>query len=355
MKLLLKKIESLEAEENYMKRAMDLAMRGKGKVSPNPLVGSVIVHEGKIIGEGWHQEYGQAHAEVNAVNSVEDPSLLKESTVYVNLEPCAHHGKTPPCAEMLAEKQVAEVVISNTDPNPLVAGKGIEILKNAGIKVRSGLMENEGEKLNRRFFKAISSSRPYVILKWAQTRDGFIARENYDSKWISDEHSRKLVHKWRAEEDAIMVGTNTALHDNPRLNVRDWEGNDPTRVVIDRNNRLSSELALFDGSISTLCYGSANENSGNNLEKIAIEGEQTLEFILEDLHQRKLHSLIVEGGSALLHSFIENDLWDEARVFQSPKEFEKGIAAPVLSIKPNSRETLVEDELLTYFRKNPAL
>ena len=200
-----------------MQRALELARLGLGNVSPNPMVGCVIVKDGKIIGEGHHEQYGGPHAEVNAVQAVKDQSLLPQSTAYVTLEPCSHFGKTPPCADLLVRHQVKRVVICNEDPNPLVAGQGIERLRNAGIEVEIGLLREEGRVLNRRFFTAFEKKRPYVILKWAQTTDGFVARENYDSKWISNTYSRQLVHKWRAEEDAILVGTNTARYDNPSL------------------------------------------------------------------------------------------------------------------------------------------
>ena len=247
-----------------MRRALELAENGRGQVSPNPLVGCVIEHHGKIIGEGWHQKYGEAHAEVNAVNSVKDKSLLKEACVYVSLEPCAHFGKTPPCADLLVENQVKKVVICNTDPNPLVAGKGIVKLREAGIEVETGILEKEGLELNKRFFHYLEKKRPYIILKWAETADGFIARKNFDSKWISNTLSRKLVHKWRTEEDAILVGTNTALYDNPQLNARDWTGNNPVRIVIDRHLKLPADLHLFDEQIPTICYNLIkNRNSGN--------------------------------------------------------------------------------------------
>ncbi|MEQ9412696.1 MAG: bifunctional diaminohydroxyphosphoribosylaminopyrimidine deaminase/5-amino-6-(5-phosphoribosylamino)uracil reductase RibD, partial [Cyclobacteriaceae bacterium] len=218
------------SDKFYMLRAMELAKNGIGHVSPNPLVGCVIVYEGKIIGEGWHGKYGEAHAEVNAVNAVADKSILNGAAVYVNLEPCAHTGKTPPCADLLVKHKVKRVVIANVDPNPLVAGKGIAKLKDAGVEVLTGVLEEAGRELNKRFFTFLKHKRPFVILKWAQTSDGFIARENFDSKWISNEYSRKLVHKWRTEEDSILVGYNTALYDNPKLTARDWTGRNPVRI-----------------------------------------------------------------------------------------------------------------------------
>jgi diaminohydroxyphosphoribosylaminopyrimidine deaminase / 5-amino-6-(5-phosphoribosylamino)uracil reductase len=249
----------MDMEILFMQRALDLAALGRGTVSPNPMVGCVIVHQNKIIGEGYHQQYGGAHAEPNAINSVRDKDLLSQSTLYVTLEPCAHWGKTPPCANLLIEMKVRKVVIATKDANPEVGGKGIYLLKEAGIEVITGVLEDQARELNKRFFTSMEKQRPYVILKWAQTRDGFIARENFDSKWISNSYSRQLVHKWRSEEDAIMVGTQTARYDNPMLNVRDWTGRNPLRIVLDRHMSLKSELHLFDGSQPTLRYNQVRQ------------------------------------------------------------------------------------------------
>lgn len=338
----------MSTKETFMNRAFDLAQLGAGKVSPNPLVGCVIVHDEKIIGEGYHMKYGQAHAEVNAVNSVEDKSLLKDSEVYVTLEPCSHFGKTPPCSDLLISHQVKRVIVSNLDPNPLVAGRGIEKLKTAGIVVETGLMEPKGELVNRRFFTVMRKKRPYVILKWAETADGFIARENFDSKWISDKYSRKLVHKWRAEEDAILVGTNTAQYDNPTLNVRDWKGRDPLRVVVDRNLRLPDNLNLFNGNQATVCYNEKKEEVEDNVTYRKINFEALEKELLTDLLERNVSSIIVEGGSKVLHSFIEKDLWDEMRVFKSPTNFESGISAPEVKGTLKESEKLVNDQLEIY-------
>lgn len=333
----------------YMSRALELAEWGMGSVSPNPMVGCVIVHEEKIIGEGYHRNYGGPHAEVNAVNSVENQELLKEATAYVTLEPCAHWGKTPPCANLLVEKGLKKVVIAAVDSNPLVGGKGIEILKNAGIVVETGVMEKEARWQNRRFFTQIEKQRPYVILKWAQTQDGFVARENYSSKWISGTQSRQLVHKWRAEEDAILVGKNTALYDNPRLNVRDWVGKNPTRIVLDSNCELPENLHLFDKSIPTICYNSKKSGFQENLDFVDLGNNFSILEILGDLNSRKIQSLIVEGGSAILTRFIESGLWDEARVFTGKTNFEAGIPAPVLNQNPTETLSICEDILTVYF------
>lgn len=338
-------------EIKYMQRALELARLGIGRVSPNPMVGCVIVHKGQIIGEGFHQQWGGPHAEVNAIQRVADHRLLSASEVYVTLEPCAHFGKTPPCANLLADQHVKSVYIANMDPNPLVAGKGIEILKKEGIEVQTGLMAAEGETLNKRFFTAMRQQRPYVILKWAQTADGFIARKNFDSKWISNVYSRKLVHKWRAEEDAILVGKNTALHDNPSLNVRDWVGNDPVRIVLDFNLSLDSSLHLFDGSQPTVCFNLKEQKTEKNLQFIKVTKEDFLSEIMHKIHEMGLRSVIVEGGAHTLQTFIDSSCWDEARVFESDTCFGEGILAPQLTgALLTDRENIMGDTL-KYFKK----
>jgi diaminohydroxyphosphoribosylaminopyrimidine deaminase/5-amino-6-(5-phosphoribosylamino)uracil reductase len=332
----------------YMSRALELAEWGRGYVSPNPLVGCVIVYEDTILGEGWHREYGGPHAEVHAVQSIKDRGLLPESTVYVSLEPCAHWGKTPPCANFLVDNRVKRVVIAATDPNPLVGGKGIEILKNAGIEVVTGIMEKEARWQNRRFFTQIEKQRPYVILKWAETKDGFLARENFDSKWISNTQSRQLVHKWRAEEDAVLIGKNTAAYDNPRLDVRDWVGKNPVRIVLDSRLDLPGGLKIFDGKIPTLVFNTLQSASKENVAWIKLEEIHPLP-ILEQLYSRKIQSLIVEGGSQVLQEFIQAGLWDEARVFTSPTHFERGIPAPALNQNPSETLSIGTDRLDIYY------
>jgi diaminohydroxyphosphoribosylaminopyrimidine deaminase/5-amino-6-(5-phosphoribosylamino)uracil reductase len=336
-------------DDRFMLRALELAQLGKGNVSPNPLVGCVIVYQDKIIGEGWHRKYGEAHAEVNAVNSVTEKSLLKESTVYVTLEPCSHFGKTPPCADMLIREQVKNVVICNGDPNPLVAGKGIKKLREAKINVTENVLETEGRFINRRFFTFIERSRPYIILKWAQTADGFIARENFDSKWISDSYSRELVHKWRTEEDAVFVGSNTALHDNPKLNVRDWTGRNPVRILLDRYLKVPTTFQLFDQSQPTLCYNLQKEETVSNLHYVKLQKDDFIQQVAADLFKRKVQSVIIEGGAETLNRFIEANLWDEARIFMSPDTFDKGIPAPSLHTSTFKDEYLKNDVLRTIY------
>lgn len=338
-----------------MQRALDLAQLSRGSVSPNPLVGCLIVHNNVIIGEGRHEKYGEAHAEVNAVASVKDQTLLSQSTVYVNLEPCSHFGKTPPCADMLVKHQVKKVVIANIDPNPLVSGKGIQKLNDAGIEVITNVLEAKGRALNKRFFTFLSKKRPYIILKWAETADGFIARENFDSKWISNEHSRQLVHKWRSEEDAVLVGTGTALHDNPALTVRDWSGRNPTRIVIDRYGRLPQTLTLFDGQQQTICYTTIKNETLKNLEFLKLDESSFQKDLVNDLYKRNIQSVIIEGGATTLQQFINSSLWDEARVFTSGLEFGSGIPAPQFNGNLISRESVVNDTLTVYIRQeNPA-
>lgn len=343
----------MQTDIAYMQRALQLAALGRGRTSPNPLVGCVVVYQDRIIGEGYHQQYGGPHAEVNALSSVrpEDMPLLAHSTLYVTLEPCSHFGKTPPCADLIVRHGLQRVVVCNGDPNPLVAGRGLQRLQDAGIAVTEGVLAQEGEKLNARFFTFMRQQRPYVILKWAQTADGFVARSNYDSKWISNALSRKLVHKWRAEEDAILVGRMTALHDDPALTVRDWRGKHPLRVVIDRGLQLPPSLSLFDGSTPTLCYNllKEEENPGLTFAKLP-EGAQ-LSALLSDLHARKVQSLIVEGGSQTLQAFIDAGLWDEARVFTATTTFGQGIAAPKLTDATYAGQLALLGDRCTFFRR----
>ena len=321
-----------------MARALELATLGLGSVAPNPMVGCVIVYEGKIIGEGWHQQFGGPHAEVNTVNAVADKAAIAGSTVYVSLEPCSHYGKTPPCADLLVELKPARVVIANMDPNPKVAGNGIKRLQAHGIEVDCGVMETEGQELNRRFFTMMEQKRPYVILKWAQTSDGFIARENYDSKWISNTLSRKLVHKWRSEEQAILVGYNTALHDDPSLTTRDWPGKNPLRVVLDPKGSLPKPLKLFSDGQETMRITNTNQ----------YDSESFLKEALDTLYKKGIASLIVEGGSHTLQQFINAKLWDEARVFTAPTSFGQGIPSPTIHGRMITSETIMSDELKIY-------
>ena len=334
-----------------MRRALELATLGRGHVSPNPMVGCVIVHNERIIGEGWHQRYGEAHAERNAILSVrpEDTHLLPESTIYVTLEPCSHYGKQPPCADLLIEKRVGRVVCCNDDPNPLVAGQGFAKLRDAGIAVETGLLAETGCVLNARFFTFMEQERPYIILKWAETADGFIAGENGQPVQISGPLAQRLVHRWRAEEDAIMVGTNTARTDNPRLNVRLVPGRNPVRVVIDKQLRLDAGLNLFDGSQPTLGYNFIKTETVGQTTYIQLSPDKPfLPQLLADLYQQRIQSVLVEGGTTLLNSFMDVGLWDEMRVFRSRTMLANGVKAPTVRGRLVGRETAGEDELTTY-------
>ena len=340
-------------EELLIQRTFDLAQLGVGSVSPNPRVGCVLVKDGEVIGEGWHKNYGGAHAEVNAVASVVERNQLAGSIAYVSLEPCSHFGKTPPCSDLLIQHGVKKVVISNLDTNPLVAGEGIKKLKEAGVEVITGVLEKEGRELNKRFFTYHEKQRPYIILKWAQTSDGFIAHSNYESRWISSELSRQFVHKWRSEEDAVLVGTKTAAHDNPNLTVRDWSGRNPVRLVIDRFLRLSDKLNLFDKTAPTVCFNLLKHEEHANLKLVRLDEQHFIPQLLAWLHKEKIQSLIIEGGSQTLSFFIKSDLWDEARVFSSPRSFHKGIKCPALQGDLILREPISTD-LLQIYSRHPA-
>ena len=333
-----------------MQRALELAHLGLGNVSPNPLVGCVIVHDRKIIGEGYHKKYGEIHAEVNAINSVSDQKLLAESTAFVSLEPCAHFGKTPPCSELLIEKGIKKVVIACEDPFAEVDGKGIKQLRAAGLEVEVGLLKKDAIELNKRFFTFHQKKRPYIILKWAQTEDGFIARKNYDSKWISNQYSRQLVHKWRTEEDAILVGKNTALHDNPSLTAREWSGKNPLRILLDSNLEILNDFHLFNDDAKTLIFNSEkDENIGSNQW---VKADLDASSIKKKLHELNIQSVIVEGGSQVLNSFIKENCWDEARVFTSSQTFEQGIESPKAKGMLVHDETILGDQLKIYRNQN---
>ena len=321
----------------YMKRCFQLALLGEGNVAPNPLVGCVIVHDGRIIGEGYHKRYGFAHAEVNAIDSVKDKSLLATSTLYVNLEPCCHWGRTPPCAELIVKHKISKVVIANTDINPKVSGGGIKILQDNAIEVVSGILEEQGRLLNSRFFTFHQHKRPYIILKWAETADGFVdvSRKQGDKpRWITNDILKVWVHKRRAAEDAIMVGFNTIINDNPRLDVRHYCGKNPVRVTIMKGDLPHIPLHFFDNSQPTIVFNDKQNATQNNTTFIKIDFTQkVIEQVLSALCQRQITSLIVEGGKQTLEAFIEGGFWDEATVLVGNKNFQRGLQAPVLKNK----------------------
>lgn len=344
---------AVNIHEKYIKRCLQLAENGLGSTYPNPMVGSVIVYENKIIGEGWHQKAGEAHAEVNAVNSVKNPELLKKSTIYVSLEPCSHFGKTPPCSDLIIAKGIKKVVVATVDPFAEVAGRGIKKLMEAGCDVMLGVLEKEAQELNKRFFTFHNKKRPYIILKWAQTEDGFIAplkREDRAPVWISNRYSKQLVHKWRAEEQSILVGTKTAIDDNPKLNTRLHAGNNPVRVVIDRSGKIPADSAIFDGSIKTIVIAeSIPKKEAKNIEYRQADFTENLpEQIGKILFQENLQSVIIEGGLQTLQSFIDAGLWDEARVFTGNVQLKEGISAPKFQGKLISEEKIEDNLLKTY-------
>lgn len=321
-------------DEKYLKRALYLASLGKGNAAPNPMVGSVVVYNDKIIGEGYHEKCGEAHAEVNAINSVKDKSLLSKSTLYVNLEPCAHFGKTPPCSNLIIEHNIPRVVIGCIDSYSEVAGKGIERMQNAGIDVTVGILEQESLELNQRFFTFHTNKRPYIILKWAQSANGFmdINRSEKDKGifWITQPETKTLVHKWRAEESGILVGRQTIETDNPSLTCRDYEGHSPTRFVIDRNLKTNySDYTISKDGVKTYIFNSLESKTVDHLEYIKID-DFTLESITHQIYKLNIQSIIVEGGEYTLTQFIEANLWDEARVLTGIGNIEKGTKAPII-------------------------
>lgn len=338
--------------ELFMQRCFDLALQGSGKVAPNPLVGAVIVYDGRIIGEGYHAQYGGPHAEVNAINSVEksDAALIQLSRLYVNLEPCSHTGKTPPCTNLIIEKKIPEIIIGMQDPNPLVAGKGIEQLKQAGCQVNTGVLQSAAAHLNRRFLIWMKKKRPYIILKWAQTMDGFIGKENREVS-ISHHYSNTLVHKWRSEEAAILVGTNTAMTDDPQLDSRHWNSINPVRMVLDRNLQLPDTLHLFDGSIPTVVFTAQQKTNTRQADYVTINFEEAvIEQLLTKIYERNFQSVLVEGGQQLLQSFINSKLWDEARIIVAPELSGSGVPAPAVEAIPFSKEYLGHDELIIQYQ-----
>lgn len=345
---------------HYIKRCIELAALALGNTHPNPLVGAVIVHNDIIIGESYHKEYGKAHAEVNAINSVQNKELLKESCLYVSLEPCCHHGKTPPCTDLIIKNKIPKVVIAATDPNPKVAGKGIQILINAGIEVISGLCKEEANELNKRFNTFHQKKRPYIILKWAETKDGFIDKADRTSEphinWISNSQSRQLVHKWRAEEQAILIGKNTAKNDNPSLTTREWPGKNPIRILIDPELEAKQDLILLNDEYKTIVIHDQkikpqNCNLQNKIFKSIDFSSDTINQIMDVLYSENIVSVIIEGGKNTLENFIQSELWDEARVIIGNIKFENGLKAPKININPITKTNFGNDILKIYINK----
>ncbi len=330
-----------------MQKCLDLAIKGKANVAPNPMVGCIVVFEDKIIGQGFHELFGQAHAEVNAIKSVINKSLLPLSTLYVNLEPCAHFGKTPPCASLIIEHKIPKVVIGCIDTFSKVSGKGIAQMQTKNIDVISGVLEKECRDLNKRFFTFHEQKRPYIILKWASSSDGYIApKEQNDPFWMTSIQSKKRVHQWRSEEMGILVGTKTAINDNPSLTVRDVVGKNPIRFVLDKNLRLANDLALFNKEAKTFIF-TENATKKNHLQT---DFTNLTQSVCNELYQKGIQSVIIEGGRQTLQSFIDANLWDEARVFTAPIKLKDGIKAPDFNQEYSQHEQVANDHLKTYYR-----
>ena len=334
---------------------MQIAKNGLGTTRPNPSVGAVIVHNNKIIAEGFTSNYGSNHAEVNAINAVLDKSLLKVATIYVTLEPCSHFGKTPPCADLIVKHNFKKVVIGTLDTNSLVAGKGVERLKNAGIEVIVGVLEEECKRHHKRFFTNQNKKRPYIILKWAESQDGFIAlnyKEKQQPVWISNQYSQQIVHKLRSKEHAILVGTNTVIADNPKLNVRSWTGNNPTRVVLDNHLRLPKSLHVFDNSVKTIFITDKNTDANSKQENMVFEKidfqNNVAKQIISILQKHKIQSLIVEGGAKTLQTFIDENFWDEAMVFVGDVELKEGVKGPEFDVQLAHQQKIKNDTLKVY-------
>ena len=338
----------------YMNKCLELALKGKGNVAPNPMVGSVIVHKDEIIGEGYHKEYGKAHAEVNAISSVKNKNLLKESVLYVNLEPCSHYGKTPPCSDLIIENKIPHVVIGAIDDHEKVSGKGVEKLKKAGIKVEINILKDQCIDLNKRFYKFHNKGIPYVILKWAESADGFISRsfediQNGKSNWITGEESKKYVHQQRATEQAILVGKNTVMNDNPSLTTRLVEGKNPLRIILSNIPLENDALTVLSDEIPTINFNSQLNKVKGNKEWISFDGD--ILSVLKELRKRDIQSLIVEGGTQTINQFIASNLWDEAYNFVGEVAFETGIKAPQLNAKILFTNKIGNDTLKVFINK----
>jgi diaminohydroxyphosphoribosylaminopyrimidine deaminase/5-amino-6-(5-phosphoribosylamino)uracil reductase len=359
----------LTIHEQYMHRCLELAENGAGYVAPNPMVGSVLVHDNRIIGEGYHQQYGGPHAEVNCINSVKelDIKLISQSILYVSLEPCVHHGKTPPCTDLIIANKIPEVVIGCRDPFKEVNGKGIERLKEAGVNVVYGVLEKECQQLNKRFFTFYTQHRPYIILKWAETADKKIAANGTERLFISNEQTNRLVHKWRSEEASILIGANTAMLDNPELNTRQWSGPSPTRLVVDMDLSLPSSLKLFNQEQRTIIFNtlkhswelmfselpSPRSGEGLGLRYYQItEDVNLVHQISNALYQLKIQSVLVEGGARLLQSFIDEEMWDEIRIIKNEKLIiNNGLAAPEVELKNINEEMKISDDSIKIYYK----
>jgi diaminohydroxyphosphoribosylaminopyrimidine deaminase / 5-amino-6-(5-phosphoribosylamino)uracil reductase len=344
-----------ESDDNkFMRRCVELASFAEGRTYPNPLVGSVIVHEGKIIGEGYHLKAGGPHAEVIAINSVENKDKLKHSTLYVNLEPCSHFGKTPPCADYIIANSIPRVVVGTLDTSEKVSGRGVDKLRNTHCEVIIGVIENECRRVNRRFFAFIEKRRPYITLKWAQSADGYIdvlRSEGHEPRptWISGKPERILVHKWRASEQVILVGAGTIRADKPKLNVREWKGNNPIKIVLSGSGNVDTGSVRNepDDKVIIFTHNSERNIPGAVNVKLSIDEPASIQ-ILRYLHDIGIQSLFIEGGAKILNHFISNGLWDEARIFKGPGYFGGGVKAPAINGQLLSETSFSGSLLETY-------
>ena len=341
----------MKTDDLYMQRCLQLAKCGAGNVAPNPMVGAVLILDGIIIGEGYHQKYGAPHAEVNCINSVkeEDKNLIDKSTLYVSLEPCSHFGKTPPCTDLIIQNKIPKIIIGCKDVYEDVNGKGIKRLQEAGVEVITGILEKESIEINKRFFTFHQQKRPYIILKWAESADKKMGRDG-EKVLISNEYSNRLVHKWRSEEASILVGTNTALNDDPSLTTRLWTGNNPVRIVIDMNLRLPSSLKIFNRETKTIIFNKHKNEEAGNLIFYKIENENNIPQLLKALYELKIQSVIIEGGAQLLQSFIDAGLWDEGREICNEKLIiNNGINSPYLKNAVLQEQEKYFSDTINYF------
>lgn len=346
----------MEPHELFMKRCLDLAALGIGSVSPNPMVGAMLVQDGKVIAENYHRKYGQGHAEALVIAEVlerygaDAPRIFSESTLYVTLEPCAHQGKTPPCADLIVKHGIPRVVVALGDPFAQVNGKGMALLREAGITVITGVLEEEARWLNRRFLTRVTQNRPYIILKWAQTADGYMAPLALEQQWITGAESKQLSHKWRSEEDAILVGSGTVLADNPRLDVREWTGRNPKRIVVDKMLKVPDDASVFNESAETIVFNSLKSDWQSHRKLIELENFELYlpQQMAYQLYLLDIQSVIVEGGAHILERFVQAGLWDEARVLQSPTYWGEGKKAPSLSGTLLQDQPVGKDRLFIY-------
>jgi diaminohydroxyphosphoribosylaminopyrimidine deaminase/5-amino-6-(5-phosphoribosylamino)uracil reductase len=347
----------LETSKNipniYMQRCLDLAILGNGNVAPNPMVGSVVVHNNKIIGEGYHEVFGGPHAEVNAINSVVNKSLLSESTLYVNLEPCNHFGKTPPCSHLIIEHKIPNVVIGCIDPFSEVAGQGIVHLQKHGINVKVGILEEKSRNINKRFFTFHEKQRPFVILKWAESNDGFADKTRSENdlgiNWITQPETQQLTHKWRSEETAILVGHKTVSNDDPSLTCRAIQGNNPIRIVIDKSLKINGEFKILDSTAQTFIFNNKSTKQSEHISYVKINFEENIiPQILKELYKNNIQSVIIEGGPTTIQHFIDTNLWDEARVLRGVPNFKDGINSPLIHARTDEQFLFGKDTITVY-------